>query len=132
LTNAVNVAGYISWGFHSSLHTDYAVTTNYNAVKWTGNSRWWIIETIESYNGIDTTESGNYLLWYATNAFGGTNYSNTPVGAVTHVEEPFLPGVNDSYKYFNLWARGKNFIICAWNSRLTDRFQAVGDPFVSK
>jgi hypothetical protein len=100
-------------------------------VKWSGNSGWWIIETVESYNGDRVTSQGNFLSWYATNAFGGTNYSNTPVGAGSNVDEPYeIPGSNNSEVYFGLWASGKNFAICAWNSVLTDEFQAVGDPFV--
>jgi len=75
---------------------------------------------------------GNFIQWFSSNAFGGTNYSNTPVGAVTHVEEPFSPGVENSQIYFGLWAAGKNFAICAWNSRRTPYFQAVGDPFVRR
>jgi hypothetical protein len=128
----VNIVDYISWGLHSLLGSDDAVTTKQNAVKWTGHSGWWIIETIESGNGQGATDNGNFLQWYSTNAFGGTNYSNTPVGAVTHVSEPGFDGVNDSYKYFNLWALRKSFAICAWNSRITAFFQAVGDPFVTK
>ena len=31
---------------------------------------------------------GNFLEWYASNAFGGANYSNTPIAAVSHVDEP--------------------------------------------
>ena len=61
-----------------------------------------------------------------------TSYTNTPVGAVTHVSEPGLPGVNDAAVYFGLWAGGKNFAISAWNSSRTDKFQAVGDPLVTK
>jgi hypothetical protein len=97
-----------------------------------GDSGWWIIETMESYNGARFVSTGFFLQWFSPSAFGGANYSNTPIGAVTHVWEPSLPGVNDSYKYFNLWARGKNFAVCAWNSRNTDKFQAVGDPFITK
>lgn len=129
LTNAVNVAGYISWGLHCSLHAGYAVD---GKVRWNGQSGWWIIETIESYNGARDLSTGYFLQWFSPNAFGGTNYSNTPVGAVTHVAEPGLGGVNDSAKYFGAWAKGKNFAICAWRSTNTILFQAVGDPFVSK
>ena len=75
-------------------------------------------------------ESENRPLF--TNAFGATNYANTPVGAASHVEEPNLPGVNDAAAYFGLWASGKNFAIAAWNSRNTPAFQAVGDPLVRK
>jgi hypothetical protein len=34
--------------------------------------------------------------------------------------------------WVGLWKAGKNFAICAWNSRTTKNFQAVGDPFVTK
>ncbi len=127
-TGTTNVAGYICWGAHSSLGAAYA--TN-GAVQWHGNSGWWIIETVESFNGqrVDPGQ-GTFMKWCSPNAFGGTNYSNTPVGAVTYVEEPKLAGVNDSTKYFGLWAAGRNFAICAWNSRNTPYFQAVGDPLI--
>ena len=73
-----------------------------------------------------------FLQWFSQHAFGGTNYENTPVGAVTHTDEPTLGGLNDASSYFGLWAAGKNFAICAWNSRKTQYFQAVGDPLVKK
>jgi hypothetical protein len=127
ITNATNVAGYISWGAHSGLRGDYANGT----VNWSGNSGWWIIETAESFNGIrGGYGQGNFTQWFSPNAFGGTNYSNTPIGAVCHVEEPHLWGIETSSIYFGLWAAGKNLAISAWNSRQTAYFQAVGDPFV--
>jgi alpha-tubulin suppressor-like RCC1 family protein len=130
ITNAANVAGYICWGEHSALAGNYP--TN-GVVKWSGNSTWWIMETIESFNGTrGGCGQGNFIQWFSSNAFGGTNYLNTPVGAVSHTEEPLLPGVNDSAAYFGLWAAGKNFAICAWKSRRTPYFQAVGDPFVTR
>jgi hypothetical protein len=136
ITNAVNVAGYMCWGFHSQLGALYA-TSGAIPVKWTGNSSWYIIETCESFNGRRFSDSGYFLQWYSTNGFGGINYSNTPVGAVTHVDEPFLEGISDSGKYFGLWAGGKSFAISAWNSRKTaigapSVFQAVGDPLVTR
>jgi hypothetical protein len=53
---------------------------------------------------------------------------------VTHVDEPFIPGIEDSQIYFGLWVAGKNFAICAWNSKRSSMnfFQAVGDPFVTR
>ena len=130
ITNAANVSGYICWGQHSALGGDYAIN---GTVTWTGNSSWWIIETVESFNGLrGNPGQGTFLKWSSANAFGGTNYSNTPIGMVSHVEEPFLYGIEDSSVYFGLWAAGKNFAICAWNSSRTPYFQAVGDPFVTK
>jgi hypothetical protein len=101
-------------------------------VQWSGSSSWYLIETLESYNGQRILGCGNFIQWYSPDAFGGTNYSNTPVGAVTYVDEPFLPGVNSASEYFGLWASGKNFAICAWNSNGTTNLQAVGDPFIAR
>ncbi len=131
ITNAVNVAGYISWGSHSSLGNEYPRFGPIR-VKWTGNSAWWVIETIESFNGWRHTGQGNFTQWFSADAFGGTDYSNTPIGAVSHTDEPGLAGVNDSRLYFGLWAQGKSFAISGWNSRITPLFQAVGDPFTTK
>ena len=129
-TSKTNVGGYICWGAHSSLGGSYP--TN-GAVAWSGSSGWWIIETIESFNGIrGGYGQGNFTQWFSANAFGGTNYSNTPVGAVSHTEEPSLGGVEDSATYFGLWSAGKYFAISAWNSKQTPYFQAVGDPFVTR
>ena len=134
LLQATNVAGYISWGFHSSLHSDYA--TN-GLVTWSGDSRWWIIETIESNNGQRNSDSGNFLQWFSSNAFGGTDYSNTPVGAVTHVDEPQLPGVNKADIYFGLWASGRSLATCSWESYRPPQgfplvLQVIGDPLIVK
>jgi hypothetical protein len=129
LTNAVNVAGYISWGSHSSLGGQYAIN---GAIKWTGNSGWWLIKTLESFNGQWTPGQGNFVLWYSANAFGGTNYSNTPIGAASNTDEPGLESATTVSEYFELWGLGKNLAICAWNSRNTPNFQVVGDPFVTR
>jgi hypothetical protein len=139
ITNGFNVVGYFSWGGHSTLGPYYAVS---NYVTWSGNSSWYIIQTIESYNGhwYDPFV-GNFMEWYSSGAFGGSNYSNTPVGAVSNTDEPELGGNNDPSIYFGLWESGKDFAICAWASRLSQTniigvspqtFQAVGDPLVAK
>jgi hypothetical protein len=133
ITSGSNVVGYLCWGQHSSLSNSYA-TNEY--VKWTTNSGWWIIRTVESFNGVRITSQGNFLSWFAATAFGGSNYTNTPVGAVCYVNEPYEYGTLDG-TYFGLWEAGFNFAICAYNSRNPnypgDHFmQAVGDPFVCK
>ena len=131
-TSKSNIAGYMCWGAHSTLGGDYATD---GKVIWIGTNRWWIIETVESFNGQRATQSGSagaFIEWFSSNAFGGSNHSCTPVGAVTHVEEPGIGGVNDSAKHFSLWASGKNFAIAAWDSRRTPYFQAVGDPLVTR
>lgn len=132
ITRGTNVAGYMSWGFHgTSMETNYDYPTNGTLV-FTGNSGWCLIETLESQNGqrYDFYE-GNFIKWFSSVAFGGTNYLNTPVGAVSHVDEPGLGGQNNS-SYFGFWEMGKNFGQCAWVSRQTPYFQAIGDPFVTK
>lgn len=127
---AMNVAGYICCGAYSALGGLYPTDGN---IKWSGHSRWWIIETVESFNGTrGGYGQGNFIQWFSSNAFGGTNYSNTPIGAVSHTEEPELLGIENSPAYFGLWAAGKNFAICAWTSRNTPFFQAVVDPFVTR
>ena len=129
-TGVTNVAGYICWGGHSSLGAGYAVD---GTVQWKGNSSWWIIRTLESFNGQKADPGqGNFVKWFSSNAFGGTKYSNTPIGASSNVEEPGLEGGTTTSKYFNLWASGKNFGVCVWSSINTHYFQAVGDPFVAK
>ena len=90
------------------------------------------ITTLKSINGQRVGGQGQFIQWFSHNAFGGSNYSHTPVAAVSHVDEPGLDGVNDPAKYFGLWAQGKNFGITAWNSKPTDRFQSVGDPLVTR
>ena len=125
-----NVAGYLSWGHHSALGATFA--TN-NSIMWAGQSQWWIMETVESNNGARVfLGQGRFLDWFSPMAFGGRNYTHTPVGVVTHPDEPGLGGVNDSATYFGLWAQGKCFAICAWRSRQTPFFQVVGDPLVRR
>jgi hypothetical protein len=130
LTNGVNVAGYLCEGEHSTLGPDFA--TN-ESVQWSGDSGWWIIETVESFNGQRYRLSqSNFTEWFSGGAFGGITYSNTPVGAVSHTDEPGSGYVNYAASYFGLWASGMNFGMCAWCSRNTWWFQAVGDPLVTK
>ncbi len=117
---------------HSSPTKEYPRN---GAVMWNRSSGWWIIETIESYNGLRHNSDllqAFFLQWFTLVAFRGTNnYSKTPVGAVSHVYEP-VGGVNDAATYFGLWEARKNFGICSWNSRRTPYFQAVRDPLVRK
>jgi hypothetical protein len=48
------------------------------------------------------------------------------------VDEPAISGIEDQSQFFGLWAGGKSFATCAWASRNTPYFQAVGDPFVAR
>ena len=135
ITNGVNVAGYMSLGVHGypcNCADNAGYATNRNIV-FSGNSTWYLINTVESFNGQRyRTDQGTFTKWFSNNAFGGTNYSNTPVGAVSHSDEPGLTLANNSEDYFALWQTGKNFGICAWRSVLQPAFQAVGDPLITK
>jgi hypothetical protein len=137
ITNASNVAGFGSWGVHGYFLNNQGQWTNAGYatngyIRFTGQSGWYIIETAESFNGQRGTSQGSFLDWYASNAFGGTNYSNTPVGAVSHVEEPGLGGLNSPSVFFGDWAAGRIFSHCAWNSANTPYLQVIGDPFTKQ
>jgi hypothetical protein len=131
IISGTNVAGYWSYGGDGLLPPD--ITTY---ISWAGNSGWYIMGTVDSWNGQRSYEYDPYqsfvLQWFFPKAFGGTNYSSTPVGAVSHVYEPYLAHVEDTRFYFGLWAAGKSFGICAWNSIQSPQFQATGDPFVKR
>lgn len=132
ITNAVNVAGYICHGVHSTLAHEYAINWK---VMWTGQSSWWVVQSNESFNGQRRGGHGNFTQWFSAYAFGSNgDYANTPIGAVTHTDEPGNMA-NDPAKFFKYWAGGRPFGICAWCSLGSpgfSKFQAVGDPFVKR
>jgi alpha-tubulin suppressor-like RCC1 family protein len=148
ITNAINLAGFGSWGVHGYWWapgsngyygpTNSGYVTN-GTIQFSGKSSWYIIETGESFNGMrDPAEQpqkqGCFIQWFSSNAFGGTNYSSTPIGAVCNVEEPDEIGLNLPAPYFGGWAAGRIFSYCAWNSfpRVTYYLQVVGDPFTKQ
>ena len=126
-----NLAGFYYNGTDG--HGSLAYATN-GSILFTGSNGWYLIETEDSYNGVRSLGQGNFLSWFAANAFRGTNYDYqaTPIGAVCHTDEPIDGNQNDGNIYFDSWAAGKPFGICAWVSRRTPSFQAVGDPFVKR
>jgi hypothetical protein len=141
ITRGTNVAGYCTWGVNGGLPADYAIS---NVVSFSASSTWYIIATVESFNGQRVTGQGNFLEWFSTGAFGSTNYTNTPVGAISHVDEPHEYADN-TYNYFGLWSAGKSFAVCAWAGQIGTYsengysagysdfwFQATGDPFVNR
>lgn len=130
ITTGRDVAGFVSWMGNAGRVQQTPINGN---LSWGGNNNWYIMTTIESFNGMASplTAQSTYLFWFQNNAFGGQNYSNVPVGAVGHVWEPFLGGVAMS-GFFALWQRGWPFIECAWQSRNTPYFAAFGDPLVCK
>lgn len=131
LSSVSNLAGYVSWGVHGGFNSDYATNME---ITFGDKSSWYLIQTVESYNGrrVDPGQ-GTFIKWFSSNAFGGTNFVNTPVGAVTHVEEPGCAClINNSSVYFGLWASGRIFGSCAWTSLRTPALQVIGDPLVVK
>jgi len=132
ITTCADVTGYHTWGANGEQGGSYAVD---GLVKFTGDSGWYIIRTVESFNGRRSTTQGHFTQWFSSTAFGsidnGGNYDCTPIGAISHTEEPYLGGVGLS-SYFGMWERGWNFADCAWHCRTTTFFQAVGDPLVKK
>jgi len=133
------MAGYACWGAHSRLGHQYSLESTppgaHIEVKWGSNSDWWIIETMESFNGMPYKGHGDYFMWFSKHAFGGTDaepYSRTPVGAVTHSDEPGRPNWNIPEVYLPLWAQGATFSYSAWASPGDAVFTGVGDPFVRR
>jgi hypothetical protein len=139
LLNCTNVAGYMHWGYNGGLPTGFP--TN-GQLRFYDSSAWYIIQIIESYNGqwVPQDFQTTFRDYFASNAFWGTNYSHTPVGTVTHTDEPSIDqgcpgpydGVASPHYLFGFWQARKYFAICAWSARGTHYFQAVGDPFVTR
>jgi alpha-tubulin suppressor-like RCC1 family protein len=134
VTQAVNVAGYFSAAGHSALGCTFAID---GRVRFSGQSGWFAMTTFESYSGIRNYLAPNYLStyveWYASNAFGGTNYENTPVVAVANTDE--CSCVPDPSALLGLWATGKNGAICCWQAGSSQSWittLAIGDPFVKR
>jgi alpha-tubulin suppressor-like RCC1 family protein len=152
-SDATNVAAYFTCGWDCLNDTDMFVD---GTVRFFGQSAWYVMTTIDSFDGQRDTDpsdpefvQANFLSWFTTNSFGGTNYSNTPVGALTTVNEPLLPGKPNPATFYGEWAAGKSFAISAWAANSDwmgvdwigygytpfnggPQFQAVGDPFVRK
>jgi alpha-tubulin suppressor-like RCC1 family protein len=138
---ATNVAGYYTAGWDDGAGDTIMFIDG--TVRFFGQSGWYIMATGDSYSGqrddqgTDSTHQVGFLEWFTTNAFCGTNYSNTPVGGVTYVEEPSSAWVLHAV-YYGDWAAGKNFAICAWeaggglNDAAAPQMQVVGDPLVRK
>jgi alpha-tubulin suppressor-like RCC1 family protein len=141
IANATNVAGYWTEGWDGGTSvggTNDGFMFVDGTIRFSGNSGWYLMATIDSFNGQRQTFQANYLSWFSANAFGGANYSNTPIGGITHVNEPFSTA-DDLYDYFARWELGRCFALCAWcgprgiqEGDTCPFFQAVGDPFVRR
>ncbi len=132
-----SVAGYWSWGGHSSLTGNYPLATPANEpyrVRFAPGNGWYIIQTSESYNGFRNLAYGfqaSFTYWFAATAFGGSGYNNTPIGAFVNAKEPGRYGNYPSIA-FSLWARGKAFGTCVANSYANSTAIGVGDPLVAR
>lgn len=129
-----NLAGYMS-------HGSYGWAPYFNLpfdakVQFKGSSEWYIMATVESFNGLrekrDAEGMADYAELFSSGSFGRTNYQATPVGTVGHVFEPSAGGVNDPTRYFGLWQQGHNFAFCAWHSVRTPFLVLTGDPLVRR
>jgi len=74
---------------------------------------------------------GNFEQWCNPTTAGGWQYSRTPIGMACHTDEPSVGGVEGSMYLCN-WEAGLLFCECAWSSRKTKYFMAVGDPLVKR
>ena len=143
IENGENVAFFGTLGRWGNRGADYAID---GRIRWGENSDWWLMLSVESFNGqrepsrrqggeahafYGPMNQGNFIDWFHAQAFGGSDYSRTPVGAVCHVEEPTTGGVND-WSYLAMWHDGFTFAECAWLSRRSGRFMAIGDPLVTR
>ncbi|HUD49142.1 MAG TPA: RCC1 domain-containing protein, partial [Candidatus Baltobacteraceae bacterium] len=145
ITNGTNVAGYFGWGCDGSFYPDTNYVTD-KSIVFSGASSWFLMTTSESFNGqrIPAVTQASFLSWYASNAFGGTNYSNTAVAGVAYVDEPYLNpyGLVNLAVFYGDWAAGKSFAISAWAGAATSvgmpngipakELQAIGDPFITR
>jgi hypothetical protein len=128
LTGGTDVTGYESWGVNGGMSSPYP---NNRSLFFTGKSSWYLVKTIESYNGIVGSDHGNFEQWFSPNTAGGWQYSRTPIGMACHTDEPSVGGVEGSMYMCN-WEAGLIFSECAWSSRKTKYFMAVGDPLVKR
>ncbi len=124
-----DVAGFVTWGANGGREPTYSGD---GSIKFSGNSSWWVLNTIESFNGQQRVAwQGSYERWFAKNAFGSVNYENTPVAATAHTTEPSLLGVADASLYA-CWESGKLWIDCAASATRTPSYLNLGDPYISR
>ena len=133
-TQATNVAAYFTAGEDGGTGDGNLFDHTNSVISFYGDSGWYIMSTIDSTSGQRNSFQAGFLSWFSTNSFGGTNYSNTPVGGITYVDEPNGGQLFNRSFYYGDWAAGLNFAISAWSFQTqqypVNKFQAVGDPFV--
>lgn len=75
----------MAWGVHGGLPGTYPYD---GTISFGGKSNWWLVKTIESYNGIINSGQGNFEGFFNPSCAGGFLYSRTPIGMVCHTDEP--------------------------------------------
>ncbi len=128
--SATNIAGYFSFGGHSFLGATFPVD---GTVKFYGQSGWFAMTTYESYSGQTNAPTGGlscYTEWFAADAFGGSNFNNTPVIGVANTDE--CGCAPQPMGFLGLWCAGKNAAISCWQNgwQNVGTTLAVGDPLV--
>lgn len=129
-TDISDVRGLHTWGVNGR-NRNVSYATN-GELEFTGKSNWYVLFTLESWNGIyhyqQPGQQGNFEDWFSPNAFGGTNYSNTPVGTIVHTHEPGAGAITAKFFYF--WESGFNFADAAWAARRSPVIKVLGDPLL--
>lgn len=127
ISRGTNVNGYYSYGIHS-LSLPIGFATN-GFLQFSGQSSWHVMTCHESFSGhLFDAEHSSYGHWFSKNAFGGTNYENTPAGAIGNCNECGCAPGTDVLIY---WANGRMWSVAAWLSfGLQSGPIAIGDPFI--
>ena len=126
-----SVTAYSSQGIHTPTPPFIAAGPSWpiNAVAFPGttNNGWWVGTSIESFDGDYNDQSqGNPVTVFAPTAFGGANYSNTPVAWAGTSQEPGGGGVEGA-GYMGAWAHGLSSLEAAWAGHANPSFIAVTD-----
>ena len=137
ISTGTDVTGYETWGTNGGMTTSALPSGGYpndGSIVFSGKSNWFLVKTIESYNGMQgggPNSQGCFEKFFYSTAFGGTSYSNTPVGFAGHTDEPTISGV-EAESYLINWDLGLLACECAWGSRCTPYFAFWGDPLVKR
>lgn len=135
MQDASAVKGLVTWGSHSDevplpMSQGQWMSGGANGLRFAGLSNWYLLTTVESYNGRRGTSFNGIAYCFKADVFGGSAYQFTPAGFVASTEEQTVNGV----PYQNLfahWDRGWGLNEVSWANRTTDHFVVYGYPFVS-
>jgi len=117
---------------HWGLYTHGVEYPQLSGLTITGNTGGWFGFSVESYSMVYGHSShGDPTDFFAEDAFGGTAYSNTPLGWSGHTAEPYLSGV-PNYCYARSLAAGWTFAEAAWAGQSTSKILAVGYPYLER